>query len=90
MPDEWDEASLENVLIADNSISVFYTKQEDQIVLRVEQNNSDWEVELVLPEIYEEVRYEVEESTSQTEMENGFFRIKSKATFNKLVLKRKP
>lgn len=34
--------------IADNEISIFYQKTDGQIALNIEQENSDWTIEVVL------------------------------------------
>jgi len=49
MPDEWNDASLENVMIADNTVSVFYKKSGGEISLKVVQQNSDWTIDIILP-----------------------------------------
>jgi glycogen debranching enzyme len=49
MPTEWNEASLENVSVAENDISIFYKKSSNQITLKVTQQNPDWTLELILP-----------------------------------------
>ncbi len=49
MPKEWNEASLENVAVADNEISIFYKKTGEIVELFVTQENTDWELELVFP-----------------------------------------
>jgi hypothetical protein len=49
MPQEWNDASLENVAVADNEISIFYKKTGETLVLSVEQTNTEWELELVFP-----------------------------------------
>lgn len=49
-PSEWDEASLENVVIADNKVSVYYEKKEDDINLRIVKTNPSWKLKIVLPE----------------------------------------
>jgi glycogen debranching enzyme len=49
MPTEWNEASLENVSVAENDISIFYKKSGNQITLKVTQQNPDWTLELILP-----------------------------------------
>ncbi|MGX1928394.1 alpha-L-rhamnosidase-related protein [Flagellimonas sp. 2504JD4-2] len=58
MPSSWEEgASLENVKIADNTISIIYNKEQ----IAVEQTNSDWTIQLELPEgAYEAIEGEVE------------------------------
>lgn len=49
-PSEWGEASLENVVIADNKVSVYYEKKEDDINLRIVKTNPSWKLKIVLPE----------------------------------------
>ena len=49
MPREWNEASLENVIIANNEISVFYTKTEGTMRIEVYQSKPDWIIELQVP-----------------------------------------
>ena len=53
MPTEWNRASLENVAMGDNEISVFYEREGETIRLRVEQRNADWAIELLPPDGYE-------------------------------------
>ena len=49
MPPSWNEASLENVRIAENSISVFYQLLTDgRIHLKVSQSKADWTLEVPL------------------------------------------
>ncbi len=45
MPDKWKEASLENVKVGDNTISVYHENGN----VRVTQTNPDWELILKLP-----------------------------------------
>ncbi|WP_222982024.1 glycogen debranching protein [Flagellimonas meishanensis] len=49
MPDAWDDAQLENVKIADNSLSIYYEKKASKLTLKVTQTNPEWTIELVLP-----------------------------------------
>nr|WP_299387008.1 glycogen debranching protein [Allomuricauda sp.] len=50
MPAAWDEgASLENVDIADNSISIHYKKENGRIQIEIGQTNTEWTVQLELP-----------------------------------------
>ena len=46
MPDKWDEASLENVKVGNNEISLFYSKIDDEVKVRVTQNNPDWTIKI--------------------------------------------
>lgn len=49
MPDEWNDAELENVIIADNNVSVYYKKSGSEVSLKIIQMNADWTIEIVLP-----------------------------------------
>lgn len=51
MPSKWDKASLENVVIADNNISVNYETPEGLKNIKVLNANSDWEITIELPNI---------------------------------------
>ncbi len=51
MPQGWEEASLEDVQIAENNVSIFYQKHQDQVTLQVDQDRADWTVEVVLNEM---------------------------------------
>ncbi|MDT0607886.1 amylo-alpha-1,6-glucosidase [Croceitalea rosinachiae] len=42
MPDMWNEASLENIKIGDNEISVYYAKNNGKPSIKVKQTNTDW------------------------------------------------
>ncbi len=50
MPDDWDNAKLENVKVADNVISITYQKNGPKLHITVSQSNPDWTVKLVLPQ----------------------------------------
>jgi glycogen debranching enzyme len=49
MPSSWKEASLENVRIGDNEISIYFSEENGKNFIRVEQINDDWSVALILP-----------------------------------------
>ncbi len=49
MPTEWNNASLENVEIADNSVSVFYKRSNTEVDLKVVQTNTKWTLDIVIP-----------------------------------------
>ncbi len=87
MPDEWDEASLENVIISDNAISVFYQKANGLLNLKVVQENPTWEVVIVFPEQKEGGAYEVVESTVAPQKQDGQISFSAKATTIELILK---
>ncbi|MBO0341818.1 glycogen debranching protein [Muricauda lutimaris] len=67
MPTEWNNASLENVRIRDNEISIWHTKSEESHQIKVQQRKSDWKIKLILPE----GEYEITEGTAETATENG-------------------
>ncbi len=50
MPSSWDNASLKNVLIAGNEVSIFFESGEDSSSYRVEQSIPGWKIMLQLPE----------------------------------------
>lgn len=87
MPDAWDEASLENVIISDNAVSVFYHKANGLLKLKVVQENPNWEVVVVFPEKKEGMAYEVIESSVAPHRRNGQITFSSKDTTTELILK---
>ncbi|PQB03537.1 glycogen debranching protein [Aureitalea marina] len=50
MPNSWSSASLENVQVADNNISVYFEDKDGDIFLNVTQSNPDWTIVLEWPE----------------------------------------
>jgi len=49
MPSTWDKASLENVSVGDNEISIHYEKEGQSLTLKIEQKNTDWKIVIALP-----------------------------------------
>ena len=49
MPSSWDNASLENIKVADNEISVYFKNTNGKLSLEVLQTNPDWTIQLELP-----------------------------------------
>ena len=49
MPSTWNEASLENVLISDNEVSIYYSKLEGRSRFEIRQTQPDWTLEIDLP-----------------------------------------
>ncbi|MEZ5045126.1 MAG: hypothetical protein R2828_34850 [Saprospiraceae bacterium] len=49
MPTAWSLASLENVMVGDNELSIFYEKTDGKLKLKVEQTNPEWQLEVILP-----------------------------------------
>lgn len=87
MPDEWDKASLENVIISDNTVSVFYNKSGGLLTLKVEQEDPEWELEIVLPKKENKITYEVIESNIAPKISDTYIVFNSKAATTELVLK---
>ncbi|MDC6365391.1 MULTISPECIES: glycogen debranching protein [Flavobacteriaceae] len=48
MPSDWDVASLENVAIADNEISIFYTNTGDELTIDIQQTQPEWQLQVIL------------------------------------------
>ncbi|WP_349352107.1 MULTISPECIES: glycogen debranching protein [unclassified Flagellimonas] len=67
MPSEWDNASLENVKIGNNLISVWHSTSENGHQIKITQNQPDWKIRVVLPGD----GYTVQEGNPQTETKNG-------------------
>jgi hypothetical protein len=67
MPSEWKKASLENVIIADNEVSIYYDRTETHLHLKVDQINPDWTIDIVLPRI-EGVDYSTMEGHNSTNL----------------------
>ena len=49
MPSTWNDASLENVKVGENEISIYYEVKDNDLTLRVNQKLPDWEIELIIP-----------------------------------------
>ena len=49
MPAEWNEASLENVIISDNNVSVYYSKEDNKARIEVVQTNPNWKISVGFP-----------------------------------------
>jgi glycogen debranching enzyme len=67
MPSEWKKASLENVIIANNEVSIYYEKTETQLTLKVDQLNPEWTIDIVLPHIVG-VQYTTLEGYNNTDL----------------------
>ncbi len=67
MPKEWDNASLENVKVGDNEISIWHKKTKDLYQIKIQQVQPDWDVKLILPE----GNYTIIEGNPETIKENG-------------------
>ncbi|MEQ8478493.1 glycogen debranching protein [Fulvivirga sp.] len=49
MPTSWDKASLENVIVGANEVSVFYEMSQGKLILKVNQTNPDYKLKIQLP-----------------------------------------
>ena len=89
MPDEWETASLENVKIADNAISLFYSKTNAAIELKIHQDNPEWEIELEFDETKDGKTCTVLYSSAVYESRNNKIIISTNAHTSKIVLEYK-
>ncbi len=71
MPSEWNEASLENVLVSDNEVSIFYSNVQGQTKIEVKQSNTNWTFSLELPKT-EGVSYQLLEGKADVEEKDGY------------------
>jgi len=78
MPQAWPTASLENVQIADNAVSVFYDAADEIIKIKITQENPDWEIQLRIPEIKEVKKCMVMSSSMVPVQKDGYFNFTTK------------
>ncbi len=67
IPTEWVEASLENVKVGDNEISIWHTGTKESPQIKIQHTNLDWKIKLILPE----ADYVVTEGDPEGVTENG-------------------
>ncbi len=80
MPNAWPEASLNNVLVGENSVDLAYTKDADGLMtFRAEQASSDWTLVFPLPESLTEQQLEVRSGTL-TKNDSGELQVVSDGT----------
>jgi glycogen debranching enzyme len=87
MPEAWNTATLENVEIADNSVSIFYNRNEGEVELKVVQQNTNWTLEIVIPKT-DFKNYEVDNTKVSAEELGNHVVFKTKSTDVILKLKR--
>lgn len=63
MPSAWDQASLEQVKVGNNSVSVHYKKVASKLEVSLSQTQPDWTLELILPKTMDDHGTTVQEST---------------------------
>lgn len=72
MPSSWNDAKLENIEIADNTISINYNKTETNLELKVWQTNTNWTLEIKLPKT-DYKSYTVDESLVKVTVNDTHF-----------------
>ena len=80
MPEDWKEGAIEQVAVGDNSVSVFYEKQDGVVYLKVEQDNPDWLIEVVFPASKDGLAAKVLNSTSKPIVSAGEVILSAKGT----------
>ena len=50
MPSTWKNASLENVLVGDNEISIYFSEKEGMQTVEISQTKDSWQVEFQFPD----------------------------------------
>ncbi len=73
MPTDWENASIQKVLIGDNEISMTYEKSGNQLSVEVTQTEKKWGISIEIPEAYTKVKVLGKEVSSDTK--DGFRRI---------------
>jgi len=84
MPSAWTNASLENVEVADNDVSILYSASGNEVELKVNQVNTNWTLEIVIPKIDLE-NYEVDHS--QIVIEESDETVSFKTTQSETIIK---
>ncbi len=86
MPSTWNSAALENVEIADNTISIFYNHSNSDAELKVLQQNTNWILEIIIPKT-DFKSYEVDQNKVNIEDTNDavIFKTTTKETIIKLI-----
>jgi hypothetical protein len=64
MPEKWGEASLEEVQVAENKISVYYLNTETEIHIKVKQSSPGWKL-IIEPPLIEDAEIQVLQGTLQ-------------------------
>ncbi len=73
MPTDWENASIQKVLIGDNEISMTYEKSANQLSIEVTQTEKKWGISIEIPEAYTKVKVLGKEVSSDTK--DGYRRI---------------
>jgi hypothetical protein len=86
MPTDWNTAALENVEIADNSVSIFYDKNDTETKLKVKQSNTNWTLELIVSKT-DVLNFEVDKT--KVAVEENVDQIIFKSTSGEVTIKLK-
>jgi len=73
MPSDWENASIQKVLIGDNEISMTYEKSGDKLSIEIRQSQKKWGLSIEIPEEYSSVKVLGKEVNTDTK--NGYRRI---------------
>ncbi|HSF52847.1 MAG TPA: hypothetical protein VLA71_03805, partial [Algoriphagus sp.] len=73
MPSDWDEASIQKVIVGDNEINLSYENKSGVLSIEVSQTQSKWGISIEIPEEYSKVKILGKEISSDTQ--NGYRRI---------------
>ncbi|RIA10327.1 hypothetical protein OE09_2182 [Flavobacteriaceae bacterium MAR_2010_72] len=84
MPSTWNTASIENVSVADNSVSIFYNRSDHTTELKVIQEHADWTLKIVIPKT-DFKTFEIDKTKVTIEENDSSFTFKTKS--KALVLK---
>lgn len=73
MPTDWEEASIQKVIIGDNEISLSYVDKSGIRAIEVDQTQSKWGISIEIPEEFSKVKVLGKEVSSDTK--DGYRRI---------------
>ncbi|MBX2827167.1 MAG: glycogen debranching protein [Flavobacteriaceae bacterium] len=77
MPSAWNDASLENITIGDNEVSVYFSKNDGITEVKVIQTKDDWEIIIELPQGAQS-NLVSEGGEIATQATPGYYRVSSK------------
>ena len=77
MPSTWKNASLENVLVGDNEISIYFSEKEGMQTVEISQTKDSWQVEFQFPEGATKISSLTEGIELYTNEETGISVVKS-------------
>jgi len=73
MPTDWENASIQKVLIGNNEIAITYAKAGDELLIEVTQTEKKWGISIEIPEAYSKVKVLGKEVSTDTK--DGYRRI---------------